>query len=642
MRRYAYFVIILVVLAAFFTGASLPQLADSERDALLTRFQFARAALPTAPEAFASPEDYVKEINPYLYKQGPWVALIGSSVTMLDYDRDGLSNDLCITDPRSKVVQIAPAPGTGSRYAPVHLLEPGRDFGDKGIFPTACRSADFNRDGRVDFAVVFLGKQPTLILQDTTQAGGFAVIEMVPQAMPEWYSSVATVADVDGDDWLDLIVGNYWREGNETYFPQSKHKPVLQNSMSKAENGGVNYILRQVPGSHPARFELTQPMDSLDARSYTLAVAAGDLTGDGLPELYYANDFGPDLMYVNQSTPGRISLKKVKGKRHFSTPKSKTMGYDSFKGMGADFSDLNQDGHFDIFVSNIAGNWKLQESHFLWQNTGDTKAWERGYAPFEEVSEKIGVSRSDWSWDAKLADLDGDGRMEALQAVGGFKGKHNAWPELQQWAMGLDPLIAYPENWPNFIGTDVSGDAHNRLYVADRKGYYHDISEKAGFGGAFCSRGIAVGDVDGDGDLDVAVANLWEDSYLYTNQGRSGNAFTGARILQCADKQVNEPQVLQGKNPGLENCVPVIGAVVSLISDGKPGAAYLIDGGNGHAGGRAQEAYFGLGPKAPASLAFEVRWRQAGKLHSEVLKADIGWNTIILPRGEAHGSVLSL
>src|SRR5690242_20266310 len=100
--------------------------------------------------------------------------------------------------------------------------------------------------------------------------------------------------------------------------------------------------------------------------------------------------------------------------------------------MGVDFADLNGDGIFDIYVSNIAAPWSLEESHFLWLSSGRLSEFERGVAPYYDASEGLGLSRSGWGWDARLVDLDNDGVPEALQATGFVDGTTSRWPELQE------------------------------------------------------------------------------------------------------------------------------------------------------------------------------------------------------------------
>src|SRR2546426_8043735 len=134
------------------------------------------------------------------------------------------------------------------------------------------------------------------------------------------------------------------------------------------------------------------------------------------PEIYFGHDFGPDRLLHNRSTPGHLKFAVLEGRRRFTDPKSCVLGFDSFKGMGVDFGDVNGDGLLDIYVSNIATKFGLTESHFLWQSTGQVEEMKRGLAPYVQASEKLGLSRSGWGWDCRLADFDNDGVLAASQA----------------------------------------------------------------------------------------------------------------------------------------------------------------------------------------------------------------------------------
>ena len=127
----------------------------------------------------------------------------------------------------------------------------------------------------------------------------------------------------------------------------------------------------------------------------------------------------------------------VEGERSFTTPRSKVLGQDSFKGMGVDFGDLTGDGHAAIAVSNISSTYALLESHFLFTNTGDTSAWLRGKAPYRDDSFIRGTWTSGWAWDIKFADVLNSGHPALLQAIGFVHGQHSRWPELQELAMEI-------------------------------------------------------------------------------------------------------------------------------------------------------------------------------------------------------------
>src|SRR5207253_4741204 len=149
---------------------------------------------------------------------------------------------------------------------------------------------------------------------------------------------------------------------------------------------------------------------------------------DLLPEVYFANDFGPDVLLHNLSRPGVLRFEVLTGEPGFTTPSSKVLGKDSFKGMGVDFADLNGDGLLDIYVSNIAAEYALEESHFIFLSTGRLDLMKQRIAPYVESSEALGLSRSGWGWDTRFGDFNNDGVVEALQAVGFMNGTVNRWP----------------------------------------------------------------------------------------------------------------------------------------------------------------------------------------------------------------------
>ncbi len=276
------------------------------------------------------------------------------------------------------------------------------------------------------------------------------------------------------------------------------------------------------------------------------------------------------------------------------------MGHDSFKGMGVDFADVNGDGVFDIYVSNIADQYALQESHFLWLSTGNLGLMRQGIAPYVQASEELGLSRSGWGWDARMADFDNDGVLEGLQATGFLKGKINRWPELQALGTGNDKLMEDPHNWPAFkAGDDISGSDYTAFFVRGADGRYFNAGCDVGFTEPVVSRGIAIADVDGDGRLDFALANQWEDSFFYRNQSpRTGSFLALHLLLPLAPEPTRERPGHPGADtPGR----PAVGATATIsLPDGSRHIAQ-IDGGSGHSGKRAPEIHFGLGssPRMP-------------------------------------------
>jgi hypothetical protein len=295
--------------------------------------------------------------------------------------------------------------------------------------------------------------------------------------------------------------------------------------------------------------------------------------------------------------------------------------------MGADLADVNGDGLMDIYVSNISSSWALQEGHFLWLSTGETARMRDGVAPYVQGAERLGLSRSGWGWDAKLDDFDNDGVLEAIQATGFVKGTVNRWPELQALGTANDALLTDPRNWPKFQpGTDISGHDPNAFFVQDSSGKYFNIANLIGLAQPMVTRGVAVADVDGDGDLDFVFANQWEDSFFYRNDNPGGNAFLGIRLLIPTGPGQGRDAVTGGSGR------PAIGAEATVfLPDGRRLTAQ-VDGGNGMSGKRAPELHFGLGQvAADRGLPVEIRWRDTrGQVQGRKLTLKPGWHTVVL------------
>lgn len=629
LLRHAVFLVSLIGTAVLY-GMAVPRLPSADEQAeMAQRFHFTRFDLPR-PAGFTERE--TRPVHPSMQRISAWVSAMGAAAALGDVDRDGLPNDLCIVEPRSDQVQVLPVPGTGKRYPPF-LLSAAPLPADASMAPMGCFIADLNEDGAMDFLVYYWGRTPIAFLRKVDASGvtkpgrdAYLAMEVVP-GRERWYSNSATLADLDGDGHLDLVIGNTYPDGSRLLDAKASGVMVMPESTSRSANGGWNRLLLWVnarSGSQPAvQFrDESRSLTEADARGWTLAVAAGDLDGDLLPELYFANDFGPDRLLHNRSTPGRLRFEELRGEGGFTTPKSFVLGQDSCKGMGADMADVNGDGLMDIYVSNISSTWALQEGHFLWLSTGATARMRDGVAPYVQGAEKLGLSRSGWGWDAKLDDFDNDGVLEAIQATGFVKGTVNRWPELQALGTANDALLTDPRNWPKFQpGTDISGHDPNAFFVRDAAGKYFNIARLIGLGQPMVTRGVAIADVDGDGDLDFVFANQWEDSFFYRNDDASSNAFLGINLL-----------IPTGSGNDAATGRPAIGAEAQVVlPDGRRLTAQ-VDGGNGMSGKRAPQLHFGLGQvAADRALPVEIRWRdRRGQVHVRKLTLRPGWHTIVL------------
>jgi len=667
----------LLVVVILAVGARLPEPTMSA-EAMQKRFSFDSTDLD---ETFGLPTHHVRRVHKDLRHIAPWISAVGAAAALGDLDGDLKSDDLCHVDTRLDAVIIRSL----TQKFPSFLIPLSSGPHAAGtVAPMGCVIGDFNEDGLPDLLVYFWGRPPVayLRLPSARQAKGgqlamradtFTPVD-IADARQRWFTNAITMADIDGDGHQDLIIGNYFCDEGRVLDDKTTEAvcphPVMQDTMSRAFNGGTNRIMlwRSASGGEHPMVEFHDVRDVFPADiagGWTLAIGAQDLNNDLLPDIYFANDFGPDRLLINCSRAeesfgksraemgcyplsGPVAFKLLEGRRSFTKPSSKVLGRDSFKGMGVDFADINGDGIPDIFVSNITERWALQESQFLFLSNGhriDTNLVKSGIAPYSDESEALGLSRTGWGWDAKLADFDNDGVPEALQAVGFSRGdrggqalawRKSCWSLLQELATVNDALLKYPMTWFDMNhhggttkGCDLSGGTVNPFFVMNAKGYYENVASKV-FPSiddpVAPSRGIAIADIDQDGRLDYVVARQYASPIFHRNTSSAAlaNGFLGIVPRFALDANgksgLVESTGIQA-NPRASR--PAFGVISRLyLSDGRV-LQQQVDGGNGHSGKRSPDLLFGLGNLKGTSITrIEFEWRSGPNAQKHSVQFD--------------------
>jgi hypothetical protein len=633
---------VIILVTIFFVGQS--QVTAYGADQVASQYKFQQLPIELPPGYNKQHMNTIRQVNPAYQHIDAWISAVGASVAINDLTGHGRSDAMCIVDTRTNevIVTYTPTAPAGDRFTPFVLNAAPLPMDDT-MAPTACTPGDFNGDGRMDLLVTYWGRTPILFLArsnvPTLSAGAYQPQELVPQTSadgkyhgPRWNTDADYVADFDGDGHPDVMIGNYFPD-SDVLDPHGLNNVQMNQSMSSARNGGGDHVLRwagatsgQHPGASYVEQEAAIPFNA--STGWTLALSGADLTGDGLPDVYIGNDFGHGHLLHNESVPGDIRFAEAVGTRTPTTPKSFVLGNGSFKGMGVDFADLNDNGNFDFVVSDITTPWGLQESNFAFVNQAGSNAamaadLSNGKAPFVQEAQQYGLAWTGWSWDVKMADFLNDGNQNVVQADGFLKGRTDRWPWLQELAMTNDDLLSNPAMWPNFQpGDDVAGHQVLAFYAKNQAGKYVNITGKLGLAVPTPTRGIATADTRGDGAMDFAVARQWGPPAFYANQAPA--------LGNYLDLRLDRPATGGTPNQGLAGTgAPAYGTTVRITT---PNGTQIgqLDGGGGHGGYRSFEVHFGLGSyRGPVTA--HLTWRDSGgHPHQQTKQFTPGVHTLML------------
>ena len=542
-----------------------------------------------------------------------WLSSVGAAAAAADFDRDGWV-DLYVTDSHQgfpnhlyrnngngTFTDVAPRAG----LAVVNTDEKGASMD--------CVWADYDNDGWPDLYLVRWG---TDSLYRNNGDGTFT--EVTTKLFKkrdnspgiDWANGCAAIfVDYNMDGRPDIYVGNYFDEFDLWHLKTTR---IMHDDFEKARNAGRNFLYRQ--NTNGTFTEVGHEL-GIDDPGWTLSVGAADLNNDGWPDLYCADDFGPDQLFLNNRSGG------------FTNATATAIGFDSKKGMNVDLGDIDGDGWLDIYVANITTAEYLQEGNMLWHNNG---IGSDGNLTFTDIALETGTYDGGWGWGAKFFDPDNDGDLDII-AVNGFisAGKGNYWYDLASWTVkGQD--VADARNWPAIGDRSFSGYEKNRFWRNDGKYSFSERARDFGLDSTRDGRGVVCFDYDNDGDLDLFVANQDQPPHLYRNNsitkpGSAGILSAGAstetrRPDAGAPSDANHwlmVRLVSDPKTGITR--DALGARVTLVTSGDR-QLRENNGGKCYAGQSDPRLHFGLGRDERVKL-LEVRWPDGGLQYLENVPA---------------------
>ncbi|MBI3415343.1 MAG: VCBS repeat-containing protein [Verrucomicrobia bacterium] len=488
---------------------------------------------------------------------------------------------------------------------------------------TGAAFADIDGDGDLDLIVNSVAGGTHIFLNDGR--GHFtksAVLNLNKGGM-----SLA-LADIDGDGDLDLYVANY-RTVTVRDQPSARikgtyidGKPVvatfndrpatdpdlvgrftMQENGKIIENGEVDVLFRNDGKGHftPLSFTdgtfLDEEGKPLTGPPYDwgLSVMMRDLNGDGAPDIYVCNDF---------RSPDRIWLNDGKGK--FRALPRLALRTTSMFSMGVDVADLNRDGFDDIFVADM-----LSRDHRRRQiQVGDlvpsflkigqiddrppysrnTLLLNRSDGTYAEIAQFSGLHASEWTWTPAFLDVDLDGYEDLLLTSGHERDAMNADVSARAEAMKANKKMSGLELLTlnkMFARLDTGKIAfRNRGDLT-----FEEVSAAWGFDTPGVSHGMALVDLDNDGDLDVVVNNLNGAAGIYRNE-------TVAPRVSVR---------LRGRSPNTHG----IGAKIKVLGGPVPQSQEMICGGRYLSSDEAMRTF--ASGSLTNQLRIEVTWRDGKK-----------------------------
>jgi len=536
----------------------------------------------------------------------PWLTSVGAAAAAADVNGDGWTDLYVTSSGRGASNRLFLNNGDGSFRDATAASEAG--VGNPHGASMHAVFGDVDNDGDPDLYVVMWGASNRLF--ENLGEGRFRDITEAARVGWWGYGNGATFLDYDRDGLLDLLVANYFPEavGDEAtgalrrldlWDPFTTR--VMHESFTHARNGGRNVLYRNRDGRS---FDDVTAQTGLTYPGWSLAAGSADLDNDGWPDLYIADDFGPDEIYFNtgaSQTPPRF--------RPFVGDEGHpAIGDDWWKGMNTDFGDIDGNGYLDIYVTNIlAPRYKTDEGNMLWLNLPDPD--DPNARRFANAGESTGTHDGGWGWGAKLADFNNDGLLDIFEVNGFVTGQRDKtyWYALQEMVTQLKNATGDAADWPVMEDRDLSGHETSRLWLqlpgdggAEATPRFVETAVRAGITDLYNGRGVALLDADRDGDLDIYVANQGQPGTYYRNLLQGNRSWIG--LILEGDPSAG-PAVSGRRYASTRDAV---GARASVSCFGSV-QIREVSGGTGYASQSERRLSFGLGGCSDPGWV-EIRW----------------------------------
>ena len=444
----------------------------------------------------------------------------------------------------------------------------------RGYWAQGCTFGDYNDDGRPDLFVTGFGRY---ILYRNLAGGRFQDVTASSGLKGRGWSTGAAFGDYDGDGRIDLYVSHYVdfdHTGPPLPGPGTMRNCFYKGAPVICGPGGLKHSIGRLfhnEGKGTFR-DVTREAGLVTVPTgYGLGAVWTDLDLDGDLDLYVANDSTPSWLYRNDGRGRFTEIGARAGAAYSEDGRAQS-------GMGVASGDYDNDGRFDLFVTNFSHDYS-------------TLRHNDGALLFTDVSMTSGVGLATLpylGWGTGFPDYDNDGRADLFIANG------HVFPGIDAQHLGT--------TWKQ----------PNQLFHNEGGGRFQEATARAGpaFQELHSARGAAFGDLDDDGDIDIVVNNIDEPPSLLRNDGGNASRWIGFRLVGAP------------RNRG------AVGARVTVLS-GPLRQIKEIQAGSSHNSSNDPRLLFGLGTVTTIDK-IEVRWPR-GRVQALTGLAPNRYHTITEP-----------
>jgi len=475
------------------------------------------------------------------------VESMSGGVALFDYDNDGdldiyLVNSLTVDLVKSKTKtksELYRNDGDG-KFTEVSEKAGVSDIG----WGMGVAVGDYNNDGFEDLYVTCLG--PNHLLKNNGNGTFTDVTEKAGVGDPRW-STGASFFDYDRDGDLDLFVANYvdFDLKNLPEFGQGKscqYKSIPVQCGPRGLKGAGDTLYRN--NGDGTFTDVSKQAGVADENGfYGLGVITSDFDDDGLIDIFVANDSTPNFHYRNQ---GNGTFKEI----GFLAGTAVNENGSEQGSMGVTVGDYDHDGKLDLFVTNFDDEYNV-----LYHNNGNNSFTDVSYA-----AKLAAVSLPYVGWGTKFFDYDNDGWVDLFVANG------HVYPQLPSYRQ------------------------RRLLHRNNHDGTFTEVSAQFGalLTEARASRGVAFGDIDNDGDVDLLITDLDGPPQLLRNDGGNAN---NSIIIKTVGVKSNRS--------GIGARVKVVAGDLIQVDEVRSGDSYISQS--------DFRLHFGLEKRTKVDL-IEVRW----------------------------------